>query len=162
MTSALVGANWLADSKVTFPCCVIQPMLLLCHVLVLPKGFLSSTLCFSDLVPPSFLSLRDRCLNPSLPVAVPRCLAWLMLRIWSVEMRSSFLVYTSRPFRSLLLMLWPPRMQIMMMEFRKCQPMLLWFLGISCDSDDEVSILHLLLSCPLVCLHPGPHAGGRG
>jgi hypothetical protein len=76
------------------------------------EGFLSSTLCFSDLVPPSLLSLRDRCLNPSLPVAVPRCFAWLMLRIWSVETRSSFLVYTPSPLRSLLRMLWPPRLQI--------------------------------------------------
>jgi hypothetical protein len=88
---------------------------------------------------------QERCPRPTLTVAVHRCLACLVLRTRSVMMRSPFFVYMSHPPDNLLLMLRPPRLQIVMMKFPCCvfHPAL-----VLCDSDDEVLLPRPLLSCP--------------
>jgi hypothetical protein len=53
----------------------------------------------------------------------------------------------SYPPRGLLLMLWPPCLQIVMMKFpfREFHPVLLW---LPCDGDDELLFPRPVLSCP--------------
>jgi hypothetical protein len=95
------------------------------------------------------LKPQCRCLDPSLPVAVPRCLACLVLRTWSVMMQSPFLVYMPLPSADLLLVLWPSHLQTVMTKFpfRIFQPVLLWF---------RVIVMLRLLFLALCFLVPPP------
>jgi hypothetical protein len=65
----------------------------------------------------SLLRPQGCCPHPTLPVVVPKCLACLVLQTWSAMAWSPSLVYMSHPPGNML-MLWPPSLQTVIMEFQ--------------------------------------------
>jgi hypothetical protein len=76
-------------------------------------------------------------------------------------LRSTFLVYMPHPPGNNLLMLRPPRLQIVMMKFLFFHPTLLWF-GVIVMMWFLFRALCLLGPPPFGCPRPTPQACGSG
>jgi hypothetical protein len=102
------------------------------------------------------------CPHPALSATVPRCPSCLVLWTLSVMTRSPFLVCMSDPQGNRQLMLRPPCLQIVMMNFPFCAflPALLWFRAV-------VMMRFLLRALCFLAPHPLPvlicmsHANGN-